>query len=201
MKLNVIIVTPMLREFHCAREVFGAKETEGQPFRMASAAFGHSLVRLVCCGRNLDDLIRYFCTDTPDLLIDSGTAGALSGGMAPGSVIRGEVFRYGDRTEITIPPQDWMSAESVGTGIVMTVDQAVLSVSDREPLKKQADICTMESYHLAAAAIYWGCRFASIRVISDSADENSVADFKKNSRPFCMNLYGILKQMLMNISH
>ncbi len=202
MKKKLMIICPMLREFHCARECFGAVEQEEECFRTATASFGGYDIRILCSGvvteKSAVLIKKQF--GTPDLLIDSGTAGGLSG-VEMGDVLAGEAFLYSRNAEIKQILPDWAKAQDIPPVRILTVDEPVLDGDVHSRFGDLAEICTMESYHLASAARLWGCDFFSIRVVTDLADEYTTVNFKKKSRPYCMHLYTLLKQILQNGSH
>lgn len=198
---SVLIVTPVLREYHCARESFAAKESADHDFRCAETRLGSAKVKIVHTGFATGKWIEQVSpTEIPDLLLDTGTAGGLADGIAMGQILSGRTFLYGREPEIESGRGPGLSSQ-VKECSVLTVDSPVLDSRRRRALAGRADICTMESYFLAAAAEAWGCAFASVRVVSDLADEKTVPNFRKNVRSCCMELYGFLKQSLLNISN
>ena len=202
MKMKITVITPMLREFHCAREAFGAIEKEDRPYRYAVLSRKSREIRIVNCARDLKKVMDREVRESgaPDVLIDSGTAGGLSQSVKTGDLLAGERFLYKGLPVIEIDNRGFCICDAVRAS-VMTVDAPVETTAGRMEISGRADICTMESYHLASLAENLGCRFFSLRVVTDNADECTPVDFKKNSRKFCMNLYTMLKDTLQNISH
>jgi hypothetical protein len=200
--MNIVVVAPMLREFHCAREAFGAAEEQGKPFRYARLSRKWGDLRIINCGPDPRAALEFEVAESgiPGLLIDSGTAGGLSEKVRVGDLYRGARFLYDRRADI-MAEEDPFPGSPFKAAAVLTVDRPVVSSDERAGMQDLADICTMESYHLASMAKDLGCSFLSFRVVTDLADEYTAVSFKKNSRAFCLNLYDNLKASLKNISH
>ncbi|MDA3956227.1 hypothetical protein [Oceanispirochaeta sp.] len=201
--MKILIITPMLKEFHSAREVFGAVEKDfPETFRLAKIFFKVHEIHLLQCGFCVEDAMAAY-EDTfgiPDLLVDTGSCGSLKEGLLLGTIVQGKVLLKENESLFHSPPI-YINDPDVQYVRLLEVENAVMNEEDKKIYQIRADVCTMESYRIFSKSIEWNCRFLSLRVVTDHADAQGSSDFKRNIRPFSMKLYAFLKDFLMNISH
>ncbi len=191
----------MKKEYHCAREVFGAVEVPfSKPFRLAEKK-GKG-VYILHCGFSPEEALKLYKErfGAPGYLVDSGSCGSLKESIRPGDIlIADRILGSGEPFVIT-------DASDAGSGGLMRaslieVAEPVCDSSVRSSLAEQADICTMESYRVCRAAMEMGSRFVSLRVVTDSADSDMKDDFRRNFRSSCIALYRAAGEFLNDISH
>ncbi|MDC7232379.1 MAG: hypothetical protein PQJ58_04050 [Spirochaetales bacterium] len=198
--MRILIITPMLKEFHCAREVFGAKEESlFSDYRFASASRKGQEVHLLQCGFDPEGSLELYWKhfSGADCLFDSGSCGSLVEGITVGDVYSiHSVVRPGDDQIMLMPPDSGLPS----AGIVET-GGAVDSEKARKKMAVYAELCSMESYRACLFARDKGIDFMSFRVVTDRADGSMKEDFRKNLRPACQKLYRFLRTFTENLSH
>jgi nucleoside phosphorylase len=200
--LRILIITPMKKEFHCAREVFAAAEAsfEGN-FRFATKQIRQNQIDILQCGFKPDlSLGKYHeIHGIPDILIDSGSCGGLKAGISPGEIFNiGKVMREG-AVDLYYETAD--SAYKLPEASLIEVSKAVDNDNKRSKLAETADLCSMESYSLSKLTEKWACSRYSFRVVTDLADSKMKNDFKHNFKESCLSLYGFIYAFLNDLSH
>ncbi len=198
-KKRIYMACPYPGEYHAARETFGAREIH-EPF--AGVCQKRNWELYLIQGSRPEKTLEVLeeAMGPPDLILDSGGAGALAPGLKKGQVILGNEFSFSGNKTLYFSEgvyggrADFLNGKIL-QGRVLTVDKPVCSRTMKGKLSEQADICTMESYFLAAAAMMRGIAFLSLRVITDLADSEAVRDYKKNHRVQCLKLYNLLKMI------
>lgn len=200
--MRVLLVTPMKKEYHCAREVLGASEFPfDDPFRLARLQSNKLTLHILQCAFHPVRALELYRDEfgTPDLLIDSGSCGALREGIGIGEQFRVDrVIRRGEEPLFYDSPG---TESSLPVTSLIEVSRGVSDSERKKELGREAGLCSMESYTLCSIAGDWGCTRYSFRVVSDFADESLKSDFKKNIRQSCLGLYRFLATFLNDLSH
>jgi len=185
---------------------FALKE-EAAPFRKMAAGKSEISILITGIGRkNAEKSVREFlANDLPKLVLTCGFAGGLNPDLKLGDVVF-EIFprsSRGNEAQIKIrnqsePPYvgcyDKLIAAGAKPAKFFCADRIATTVAEKKKLRAEtgADAVEMES-----EAIYTVCRereipYATVRVISDAANEDLPLDFNQLSKPD-MNLdYGKL---------
>ena len=168
-------ITPLFNHFPITKKLRMGKGTLYE-----TSAF--HLVRLGMGPENSKDTLNiYLAENKPDLILNIGMAGRLNPAIMIGSIhfINSIYCSKGSKSiSLTVPsiitPQSSVS--------LLTVDQPVSDplIRDNFFKKFQAGLVDMEAYGLAQAAAILDIPFYSIKIVSDSADENTKNDFIKD---------------------
>lgn len=139
------------------------------------------LVRLGMGPENSKDTLKiYLAENKPNLILNIGMAGRLNPAIMIGSIYFINRIYYSKESKSisqTVPsiitPQSSVS--------LLTVDQPLTDplIRDNFFKKFQAGLVDMEAYGLAQTAAIADIPFYSIKIVSDSADENTKNDFIK----------------------
>jgi nucleoside phosphorylase len=202
--MNILIITPMLKEYHSARETFSAKEISiPGGFRISQFLIHGNSFYILLCLKHVNEALDQFSESfgIPDLLIDSGSCGSLNNSIHLGDIVHGITFKNEESEGHSEFLETSFHDTQVPDVCILEVYQGVLSDFQKSLLQNQADVCNMESYRIFEKSLLWKCEFLSIRIVTDLADDQGMSEFKKNIRPYCMKLYAYLKDFLMNISH
>jgi purine-nucleoside phosphorylase len=156
---------------------FALKE-EAAPFRKIAAGKTGITILLTRIGRqNAEKSLREFlATHSPKLVLTCGFAGGLNPDLKLGDV----VFETSDET---------LRAKLLGAGAkplkIFCADHIATTVAEKKKLRAEtgADAVEMESAAIHAICRERGIPCATVRVISDTADEDLPLDFNALSKP------------------
>ncbi len=156
---------------------FALKE-EAAPFRKIAAGKTGITILLTGIGRqNAEKSLREFlATHSPKLVLTCGFAGGLNPDLKLGEVI----FETSDEA---------LRAKLLGAGAkplkFFCADRITTTVADKKKLRDEtgADAVEMESAAIHAVCAERGIPCATIRVISDTANEDLPLDFNALSKP------------------
>lgn len=181
--------------------ITAALERELTPLRRSSAA-GIDPNRLqlafLKCGRGLirarKNISEYLTTHKTDLVLNAGTAGALSPDLQKGDLIwveelltdSGESLKIEQRKYCSGIPEYWKR------GILYSSSVPVLTDTRKQQIhrKYRAAAVDMEAYALAQECQKRELPFLAMKVISDQADSVAIADFNR----YLWVALGILKR-------
>jgi nucleoside phosphorylase len=185
---------------------FALKE-EAAPFRKIAADKPDVAIIVTGVGRkNAEKSLREFlATHSPELVLTCGFAGGLNPDLHLGDVVFEIVPRSsrGDEAQIKIgnqsePPYvgcyDKLAAAGAKPAKFFCADRITTTVAEKKKLRVEtgADAVEMESEAIQAFCRERGIPCATVRVISDTANEDLPLDFNRLSKPD-MNLdYGKL---------
>ncbi len=161
---------------------FALKE-EAAPFHKIAARKPGIFTLIVGIGRqNAGNSIRDFLTaNTPDLVLTCGFAGGLNPELQPGEVI----FAI----DGSLNPNYQLPAKLLAAGAkpatFTCADRIATTVAEKQQLRRQtnADAVEMESGEIHTVCQASGITCATIRVISDAANEDLPLDFNTLSKP------------------
>jgi adenosylhomocysteine nucleosidase len=156
---------------------FALKE-EAAPFRKIAAGKSGITILLTGIGRqNAEKSLREFlATNSPNLVLTCGFAGGLNPDLKLGDI----VFETSDET---------LRAKLLGAGAkqlkFFCADRIATTVAEKKKLRAEtgADAVEMESAAIHAVCHERGIPCATIRVISDTANEDLPLDFNALSKP------------------
>jgi len=120
------------------------------------------------------DLIRLY---RPNWVISAGFAGALQGDLRRGHILMAEevVNATGKKLSIglTVDRASIEASPALHVGRLLTVDQLIRTRSQKERMGENhaALACDMETLAVAEACQQAGTKFMSVRIISDSLDD------------------------------
>ncbi len=123
-------------------------------------------------------LFAYLKIYHPKLLINIGTAGAINPKIDEGSVFNIEkIYTVRKDTPLILD-----SINELKPGVLLTIDKPLLDASLRKDFFEEykADLVDMEAYYCSEIALQHHIEFISWKIATDSADENTITDFKKN---------------------
>jgi len=164
---------------------FALKE-EAVAFRKIAAGKAGVAMLMVGIGRqNAEAAIRkYLATNAPELVLTCGFAGGLDPDLKIGEVVfdvpaqtRSEsphVVSYKQLVEAGAKPAKFFCADRIAT-----------TVAEKKKLRAEtgADVVEMESAAIRAVCAERGIRCITVRVISDTAEEDLPLDFNALSKP------------------
>jgi adenosylhomocysteine nucleosidase len=156
---------------------FAMKEESGAFEKLARSRPGISILVTGIGRENAERAVRKFlAAQTPARVLSCGFAGALVPGLAIGGVVF-ETEDAGLREKLT----------SVGAKSVKfyCADRIATTVREKQELRRSAnaDAVEMESGAIAAVCRERGLPCATVRAISDTADEDLPLDFNQLSKP------------------
>lgn len=163
---------------------FALKE-EASPFRKIAAGKPGISVLITGIGRqNADKSVRDFlAASSPELVFTCGFAGGLDPDLKPGEV----VFEL---SEPQLPtPDSQLQAQLLAAGArpakFFCADRIATTVAEKKRLRDEtgADAVEMESATIHAVCRERGIPCATVRVISDTANEDLPLDFNVLSKP------------------
>jgi nucleoside phosphorylase len=159
---------------------FALKE-EAAPFRRKMAAIPGAGYLLTGIGQQrAEDAVRYFLAhpigDFPDLVFTCGFAGGLNSDLKIGEV----VFETSDESL-----RAKLLAANVMPAKFFCADRIATTVAEKQKLRAEtgADAVEMESAAIHAVCRERGIPCATVRVISDTADEDLPLDFNALAKP------------------
>lgn len=200
--MRILIITPMLKEYHCAREVFSAVESAADSvYRFARIKKKRYQLDILQCGFELETALTYYDSQygVADMIIDSGSCASLSNDYDIGEIVRiSRVCREGSEDVYFDDPDADCQIRTVS---LVEVSTGIGDGHMRMELGQKADVCSMESYSLCLYAEVRMVRHYSWRVITDNADAGMRTDFKENLRIGCRKLYQYLDIILNDLSH
>jgi nucleoside phosphorylase len=158
---------------------FALKE-EAAPFRKIVAGKSGISILIVGIGReNAEKTVRKFLAESsPELVLTCGFAGGLNPDLKLGEV----VFEIGNRkSEIG----NQLLAAGAKPAKFFCADRIATTVAEKKKLRAEtgADVVEMESAAIQAVCAERGIPCATVRVISDTADEDLPLDFNALAKP------------------
>lgn len=158
---------------------FALKE-EAAPFRKNAAGRADVAILIVGIGRaNAEKSVREFlAVNSPALVLTCGFAGGLNPGLKLGEV----VFETGNlKSEI----QNQLRAAGAKPAKIFCADLIATTVAEKKKLRAEtgADVVEMESAAIQTVCRERGIPCATVRVISDTANEDLPLDFNALSKP------------------
>jgi nucleoside phosphorylase len=156
---------------------FALKE-EAAPFRKLAADKSNISILIVGIGRkNAEKAVREFlAADSPKLVFTCGFAGGLNPDLKSGDII----FETSDEN---------LSAKLLADGAksakFFCSERIATTVAEKKQLRDEtgADAVEMESAVIHAVCVERGIPCATVRVISDTANEDLPLDFNKLAKP------------------
>jgi adenosylhomocysteine/aminodeoxyfutalosine nucleosidase len=140
------------------------------------------LVRLGMGPKNSKNTLNiYLSENKPDLILNIGMVGRLNPALMIGSIHFINRIYYSKESEsISLTVPSIITPQSSAS--LLTVDQPLTDPLIRNKFFKefQAGLVDMEAYGLAQTAAIADIPFCSIKIVSDSADENTKNDFIKD---------------------
>jgi adenosylhomocysteine nucleosidase len=189
---------------------FALKE-EAAPFRKIAAGKSGISILLTGIGRkNAGKSVREFLADnSPKLVLTCGFAGGLNPGLKLGEVVfeltdrRGEFHEPQTEKKIRDSQSSSLREKLLAAGAkpakFFCADRIATTVGEKKKLREEtgADAVELESGAIHAICRERGIPCATVRVISDTANEDLPLDFNRLSKPD-MNLdYGKLAWAVM----
>jgi adenosylhomocysteine nucleosidase len=180
---------------------FALKE-EAAPFRKmaAGAAAAAPAVAILITGigrRNAEKSVREFlASNSPELVLTCGFAGGLNPDLKPGDVVF-ELYPRSSRRESAqtetgkqLEPTDvgcyeQLIAAGAKPAKLVCADRIATTVAEKKKLRAEtgADAVEMESAAIHAVCRERGIPCATVRVISDTANEDLPLDFNQLAKP------------------
>ena len=152
---------------------FALKE-EAAPFRKIAAEKSGVSVLIVGIGRqNAEKSVRSFlASNSPELVLTCGFAGGLNPDLKLGDVIF-------ELSTLNIQPSTRLLAAGAKSAKIFCADRIATTVAEKKALRAEtgADAVEMESAAIHAVCAERGIPCVTVRVISDTADEDLPLDF------------------------
>ena len=161
-----------------------ALREEASPFRKIAAGKSSGAILIVGIGRqNAEKSVRQFlATNSPNKVFTCGFAGGLNPDLKLGDV----VFENRNQSE---PPYVGCHGELMAAGAkpakFFCADRIATTVAEKKQLRDQtgADAVEMESAAIHAVCMEKGIPCITVRVISDTANEDLPLDFNALAKP------------------
>ncbi|MEY4917932.1 MAG: 5-methylthioadenosine/S-adenosylhomocysteine nucleosidase [Verrucomicrobiota bacterium] len=180
---------------------FALKE-EAAPFRKIAAGKAGISILIVGIGRaNAEKSVREFlATNSPALVLTCGFAGGLNPDLKLGEVVFETSFPRSSRRESAqiksdaqlepthvgcYPLEDKLLAAGAKPAKIFCADRIATTVAEKKMLRAEtgAEVVEMESGAIQAVCRARGIPCATVRVISDTADEDLPLDFNALAKP------------------
>ena len=163
---------------------FALKE-EAAPFRKIAAEKSGASILIVGIGRqNAEQSVReYLAQNSPELVLSCGFAGGLNPALQLGNVVF-EPAKLQPPSSI-LRLQSQLTAAGAKPAKFFCADRIATTVAEKKRLRDEtgADAVEMESEEIHAVCRERGIPCATIRVISDAADEDLPLDFNALAKP------------------
>lgn len=160
-----------------------ALDREAAPFRkMAGDLPGVSILVTGPGAKNAEaSLRRFLAAHPPRLVFSCGFAGGLNSDLKAGDVL----FEPGHPPSATRLSEGRLRAAGARPARFFCADRVATTVADKKKLRDQtgADAVEMESAAIHAVCAERGIPCATVRVISDAADEALPLDFNRLAKP------------------
>jgi nucleoside phosphorylase len=157
---------------------FALKE-EAAPFRKIATAKSGVSILLTGIGReNAEKSLRNFlANNSPKIVLTCGFAGGLNPELKLGDVI----FRINEPSTFNLQPSTFGAKPAK----IFCADRIATTVAEKKKLRDEtgADAVEMESAAIHAVCRERGIPCATVRVISDTADEDLPLDFNALAKP------------------
>ena len=162
---------------------FALKE-EASPFRKIAAGKSGIVILLTGIGRqNAEESVREFlATNSPELVLTCGFAGGLNPDLKLGEI----VFEIGNQSEpLDVGCYEKLVAAGAKPAKFFCADRIATTIAEKKKLRDGtgADAVEMESAAIHAVCAERGIPCATVRVISDTANENLPLDFNALAKP------------------
>jgi adenosylhomocysteine nucleosidase len=162
---------------------FALKE-EASPFRKIAAGKSGIVILLTGIGRqNAEESVREFlATHSPELVLTCGFAGGLNPDLKLGEI----VFEIGNQSEpLDVGCYEKLVAAGAKPAKFFCADRIATTIAEKKKLRDGtgADAVEMESAAIHAVCAERGIPCATVRVISDTANENLPLDFNALAKP------------------
>lgn len=215
-RLDHILVTHLMAEYHAARNALGLKEFSPAGLSASpswgsgggrtawSRRKGQLLMAVNTGGGEWNTgytlaLLRGLLSEPPKRIWDSGSAALLNKTDDLGMVYGGSwVKRWGASPDwfwegragqkLCLEARGWPSAGLYSGDFVLSGTDIFQGLKEKAAAEG-ALLFTFETWAVAEAARLWGCPVSSLRVATDHGDQKARQDFKKNLTPFLGNLY------------
>lgn len=203
--MDTLLITPYIKEFHAAREVFRAKEVSNDSYgasRAAVSASAKEKIVILSTGVGREKVLTSLKHCNPKnlaLVIDSGSCGSLRKNFVIGNILCGNIAfnEQGLSLKTGIGLQLEGNPAISCCGAILEVENPILNKSRHSEVCRdfEVDACTMETYTVAEWARSHAIDWISLRVVTDDADERTPEEFRKNIRPYSMELYNAIKNI------
>jgi adenosylhomocysteine nucleosidase len=161
---------------------FALKE-EAAPFHRVAAGKPGVFTLIVGIGRqNAEKSVRSFLhAATPQLVLTCGFAGGLNPDLKLGEV----VFEAAEPSTFNLQLSTRLLAAGARSAKFFCADRIATTVAEKKALRAEtgADVVEMESAAIQAVCAERGIPCATVRVISDPADEDLPLDFNVLAKP------------------
>ncbi len=208
--MKIVITCALPLEFNEARNQLGLKEitTKSDSPRIALSGGIHLVYTGIGKANTTINLFDYLKAVKPDLVIDSGTCGSLTDNIIPLDIVvstasiefysynlRGRSF-LGDKPII----KALLSEIEISDHLVASIEDSVVSQEHKKKLLDNgASIVTWETSTIFCLCAKFDIPFVSIRGVTDSCNESTHMDFKKNRVEVCKILYNSVKKLCKGI--
>jgi len=160
---------------------FALKE-EAAPFQKVAAAQAASILLTGIGRQNAEKSVRDFLAkNSPELVLTCGFAG----GLNPELKLGGVLFESGKRKAESGNLEEQLLAAGAKPARFFCADRIATTVAEKRKLRDEtgADAVEMESAAIHAVCAERGIPCATVRVISDTANENLPLDFNALAKP------------------
>lgn len=164
---------------------FALKE-EAAPFRNFAAARPDVSVLIVGIGRrNAEKSVRKFLEDSSGHLPDCVLTCGFSGGLNPDLRIGDVIFECPEPLTLNLQLLTRLTAAGAQPARFFCADRIATTVTEKKKLRDEtgADVVEMESAAIHSVCRERGIPSATVRVISDTANEDLPLDFNSLAKP------------------
>ncbi|MGL1894342.1 MAG: hypothetical protein OCD02_22110 [Spirochaetaceae bacterium] len=209
--MKIVITCALPVEFNEARNQLGLIEKTTKKEIPRIAARGGLILIYTGIGKNSTILNLYplIIKENPDLIIDTGTCGSLTGDIPINSIVISnssiEFFNIDNPNNNTIigdtySVKTYIPNIDISELVVASIEKSINSESDVNKLKeKGASIVTWETYSVFSLCKKLDINFVSVRAVTDCCNHSTLMDFKRNKVESCKKLYISVKKLCNGI--
>jgi len=196
---NILIVSALKREIlPLIRKFTGTKPVPLSRGILNSEGFWHFLITGIGAENVRETMRVYLNHYNPDGILNIGSAGRLHAGIDVAGIYAVEKVIFEDKHQETDTRS--ISGSCPGASLI-TAEQPVLDISARNNLYEHSggDLVDMEAYHVSLFALQHSIPFYCFKIVTDSADEHAVEDFKKNSIVLAEKLCRLIHEQVLPV--
>ena len=182
--MKILVTFAVASEFAVWRRHHDFRQIAHEPFALYISEIGGNAVRALVTGMGTAAAVeatRWALTSPADICISSGFVGALNEDLNVGTVLAGRVVLRAERElAVASDPQLLAVAQEAGAQQVerfLTSEHLIADAAQKVALQAEADAVEMESGIIRKICRTAGIPSATVRVISDAANEDLPLDF------------------------
>lgn len=211
--MKTILITSAMRieAFHIKKKLFLINKSDLDVKNLYQNNTGEKKIYLLITGigpqnskQSLHSVLQFY---KPDLIINAGSAGALSDDLGPGQAMLPKIIMDESRNQIKVQPNDQIlkslsniSGISSNAHALITGSKPVKSIFERRKINRStgADLIDMEAYPQAEIASDADIEFLCLKVITDRANHLAFLDYLRKVIKVSIILTPILESIIFS---